>query len=352
MAADRLVRFVSRVGWAGCLGSIALAWSSPVLARSPALQWSPWLVGLFVLGIPHGAFDHRVGPELLGRAGHAAGPRFYGAYLSAGALVLACWYLSPMAASAGFLAVAAAHFGQGDVYWSRESGLASRSGSVGYRVSLIVVRSALPVALPLLAFPHEFSGEAAAIASRLFGRAGWAFPPSAVSLGLAFFWASLLVQVGWAAWIGLGGDGEVRRLAVVDASETILLAATFWVVPPVLALGVYFNAWHSLRHVARLMEVAGPTRRRIEEGNLAGAFAEFFRRALPMTAGAMALMAGLGLLVGQGVASVADLGMLALVFLSTLTLPHVLVVAWMDLRQGIWSGRAGRRPEEVDHVRA
>ena len=346
MAADRLVRVVQGAGWVACLGSIALAWSAPGLARLPLVQWSPWLAGLLVLGIPHGALDHRVGAELRGRDGGSAGPGFYAAYLAATALVVACWWLSPAAASTGFLAVAAFHFGQGDVYWSRESGLAARAGGVGYRTSLLVARGALPIALPLLAHPGELSGEASLIASRLFGRGGWAIPGPAILWGRAALAAAVALQLAWAARLGLGGDGPTRRAAAVDAAETLLLSMTFWAVPPVLALGVYFNAWHSARHVARLLRVAGPTRRLVEAGRLAGAFAAFARLSLPMTAGAVALMVGLGVAVGRGMASVADLGPIALVLLSALTLPHVLVVAGMDRRQGVWS----RRPGEVDHA--
>lgn len=353
MPADGLVRFVTRAGWAGCLGSIALAWSAPGLARLPAFQWSPWLVGLLVLGIPHGASDHRVGAELSRRGGQVAGPGFYAAYLSAVALVIACWFTSPLVASAGFLAVAAVHFGQGDVYWSRLSGLAARSSSLGYRGSLLVARSTLPIALPLLAFPGEFSGEADALARRLFGHSGWTVPPDVIAWGFAVVAAVVALHLAWAAWIGIEGSVEDRRAAAVDAGETVLLASTFWFVPPVLALGVYFNAWHSLRHVARLMEVDWATRRLVEAGRPVSAFAEFARRAWPMTAGATVLMVGLGLAVGKGLTKVADLGMLAVVLLSALTLPHVLVVAWMDLRQGVWSPTASSIiPEEVEHVRA
>ena len=236
MATDRLVRFVERVGWSACLGSIALAAFFPGLARLPEVQWSPWMAGLLVLGIPHGAFDHRVGAELRRREGGGAGIGFYAAYLSAGALVLAAWSCSPALASLGFLAVAAAHFGQGDLYWSRESGLARRTGSLGYRASLISARSLVPIALPLLAFPMEFSSEATALASRLFGRSGWSVPPLAITWGVILILAVSGLQMGWAAYLGLRGDEDVRRAAVVDISETLLLMATFWIVPPVLAL--------------------------------------------------------------------------------------------------------------------
>ena len=343
MTAARLVRFVVRAGWIACLGSIVLTLAMPGVAASASVQWAPWLFGLFLLGIPHGAFDHRVGAELgTGdgeRPGRAAGPGFYAVYLTAAAAVLAAWFVSPIAASLGFLAIAAAHFGQGDVYWSRRFGLAGRSDSVGYRASLLLARSSLPVALPLLASPVDLAGAANALSSRLFGRTGWSIPPGAIGVGLVALAAVVGLQVAWAARLGRRGDGPTRRAALGDVAETLLLVATFAVVPPVLALGVYFNAWHSLRHVARLLMIARPTRELVASGRLLAAFGEFQKGALPMTCGALAIVAGLALVVGRSLASVVDLGLVALVALSALTLPHVLVVAWMDARQGVWSPR-------------
>jgi len=345
----RLVRFVELAGWSAALASIASAIALPELARTPAIQWSPWLLGLFVLGIPHGAFDHRVGLELKalqrdGPVGSAlptsrVGPGFYAAYLAAAMAVLALWFVSPIAASSGFLLMAAAHFGQGDVYWSRRFGLAGRAGSVGYRGSLIVVRSVVPIALPLLAFPREFAGAADELASRLFGRGSWSIPPSSVAVGLGMVGGMIGIQVIWAAVLAWRGDGETRRSAKLDISETLLLVALFATVPPVLALGVYFNAWHSLRHVARLLMIAPSTRDLVGSGQLLSAFIEFQKRALPMSLGALAMMIALALVVGRSLVSVVDLGLVALVALSALTLPHVLVVAWMDARQGVWSAR-------------
>ena len=342
MTSRRLVRFVDRVGWIACLASIALALCSPGVARAAVVQWSPWLLGLAVLGIPHGALDHKVGGELRGLAGEAdragAGARFYLAYLAAVAAVLATWFLSPILASVGFLVLAAAHFGQGDVYWSRRFGLAGRSGSVGYRVALLLTRSVLPIALPIVAFPVEFAGAGTDLAARLFGRASWSVPSSSLGIGRGLLVLIIVVQVAWAAWLGMTGGPESRGAAGRDIAETFLLVALFTLVPPVLAIGIYFNAWHSLRHVARLLTIAASTRDLVASGRIMAAFARFGRQSLPMTAGALAIVAGLGLVVSRSLVSVVDLGLVALVALSALTLPHVLVVAWMDARQGIWSG--------------
>ena len=50
----------------------------------------------------------------------------------------------------------------------------------------------------------------------------------------------------------------------------------------------------------------------------------------------------LGIERGRSLGSPGDLGRLVLVALSALTLPHVLIVALMDTRQGVWAARSGR----------
>ncbi len=346
MTARRLVFVVEFAGWSAALGAIALSCTLPKFATLPTVQWSPWLLGLFVLGIPHGAWDNRVGADLDAAEAEGsssmAGPWFYAAYLAAVLAVLATWFVSPIAASAGFLAVASLHFGQGDVYWSWRFGLASRSGSVGYQASLLLSRSILPIGLPLLAFPGEFAGSADLLASRLFGRSGWSITPGAIDVGVAALGIIVLVQIGWSLCLSLGGDGVRRRLAIKEIAETLLLVALFALVPPVLALGIYFNAWHSLRHVTRLLMIGGTTRDMVNAGRWPAAFAEFQKRALPMTFGALALMVVLGLVVGRSQITIVDLGLVALVALSALTLPHFLVVVWMDARQGVWSPGSDR----------
>ncbi len=338
---QRLVRFVVCLSWAASLGGIVLALVAPDVARLAIVQWSPWLLGLFALGIPHGALDHRVGGDLAptanDRPARSSGPLFYVAYLAAAGLVVLVWWVSPMVASVGFLAVAAVHFGQGDVYWSRRFGLAARTDSVGYRMALLVARSALPIAWPILAFPGELAGAASVLASRLYGRASWSIPPQAITVGLILVVTAVGLQVSWAAWLGFRGDRLTRWLACGDIAETMLLVALFGLVPPVLALGLYFNAWHSLRHVIRLLLLDGSTQKLVESGRWIDAFVAFQKQSLPMTCGACALLIGLGLVMGRSVVSIVDLGLVALVTLSALTLPHFLVVIWMDRRQGIWS---------------
>jgi len=337
----RLVHFVAFVGPVSCMFSIGLTLINPQFVKSMMVQWSPWFLGLFVLGIPHGALDHRVGLELPSKHSTtpacAAGPGFYAAYLGAAGLVLAAWFAWPIAALLGFLVIAAIHFGQGDLYWSRQFGLAAEAGSFGYRTSLLLTRALLPIVLPFLAFPGELSGPAEHMVNGLFHHGSISIHPEAIGVGMYSLAAIVGLQIFWACWLTRSGEIATRQAAALDIFETLILVGMFWIVPPVLALGVYFNAWHSLRHLARLLLTTKSTRELVESGKWPAALRNLYKNTLPMTFGAMLMMVIVACLVGRFQVSVVNLGLLALVGLSMLTLPHVMVVTWMDERQGIWS---------------
>lgn len=337
----RLYFFVASVGPVSCLFSITLSLVNPQFVRLMMVQWSPWFLGLFVLGIPHGALDHRVGLELASKRdptpAFIAGPIFYAAYLAAAGLVLAAWFAWPIAAFSGFLVIAAIHFGQGDLYWSRQFGLAAEAGSVGYRVSLLLTRSLVPIALPFLAFPGELSGPAEYMINWLFGHGSISINPEVIGVGLYSLSAIVGIQIFWACWLARSGEIATRQAAALDIFETLILLGMFVIVPPILALGVYFNAWHSLRHLARLLLTSKSTRELVECGKWPEALRKLYKSTLPMTISVMVMMVIVACIVERSQVSVVNLGLLALVGLSMLTLPHVMVVTWMDERQGIWS---------------
>ena len=62
----------------------------------------------------------------------------------------------------------------------------------------------------------------------------------------------------------------------------------------------------------------------------------FARDVAPLTLAAVASLAGIYLVVPGVGASPPALLALYLVLISALTLPHVVVVSWMDARQGLW----------------
>jgi len=337
---QRLARFTFLPGWVG-IGAFALAYALgltvPVTARYGVL-----LVTVAALGLPHGAADH----HSLARALDAdLTPwflvRFCGGYLALAALYTVVWFLAPAVAFVAFIALTWFHWGQGDLYPLAALAEGRHLRQPLARALTVVVRGGLPMLVPLLFFPERYEAVARTVVS-LFdpGRSAWLAPLFTADVRLA-------VGVGFAAvtvlTLSLGlSAGGFRRAWLVDAGETLLLWGFFAVVPPVLAIGVYFALWHSLRHVTRLVELDGVALAALDRGAVARTASRFTRDALPGTVGALLLFGGLALAVPTAVADPAEIGGLYLVLLAVLTLPHVVVVSWLDVRQGIWGERAGR----------
>ncbi len=315
------------------------------LTVPPWAEYLPFALSLVVFGLPHGAVDHLAVPRLLGRKAWpwpvlAVG----GLYLVLGGLYLALWFVAPVVAFALFVALTWFHWGGGDLH-----ALAAFAAGEGEypsgrmrRVLTLLVRGGLPMLVPLLAFPETYRAVAESVvglfAPGRFGVLSWVFEPSFRLLaGAAFtlFAAGVLIS-GYGNAKKSGARGTWWRM---DVAETVLLALYFALVPPVLAVGLYFCLWHAPRHVARLVLLDAKSAGALEMGRAMPALVRFARDAAPLTATALVLLFGLYLVVpGTGAAPSALLA-LYLVLVSALTLPHVVVVSLMDVRQGLW-----RRP--------
>ena len=331
-----LERFVVWPSWVlVCLLAAAFATGLQV---SPVLQYVPFAASLVFLGLPHGALDHLVPARLVGLKPwpwSALGVGFL--YLALSGLYLALWFASPAAAFVLFIALTWFHWGGGDLYsllaLTRSRYLETR----GLRILTLIVRGGLPMLVPLLAFPEVYRSTAVNLVS-LFD------PEASVSLGPAFsptfrlFAGALFAALALCA-LGLGYQRIRSRKDTVawryDAFETILLAGFFALVPPLLAIGLYFCLWHSARFVGRLMllDEASPLRK----GRIIPALRTFFRDAAPLTAISLLMLAGLYLVVPESPEGIPALLALYLVLISTLTLPHVAIVFWMDLKENLFS---------------
>ncbi|MEM8858187.1 MAG: Brp/Blh family beta-carotene 15,15'-dioxygenase, partial [Chloroflexota bacterium] len=146
-----------------------------------------------------------------------------------------------------------------------------------------------------------------------------------------------------AAYILLEGIDAVRQKQVkgwlVDTAEIGLLWLFFSTINPILAVGVYFCVWHSVRHITRLMLIEPASRIDLENGRIGAAFYRFFVESAPLTVVSLLILVGLYFLVGSIQLSLQELIALYLVLISMLTLPHTLVVCWMDYRQSVWALR-------------
>jgi Brp/Blh family beta-carotene 15,15'-monooxygenase len=349
-----LARAVFRPSWF-VLGGVALI---ALLGVTPP-AWIGYLAllsSVLVLGLPHGAVDHLA----LARVG-VVGSRpllVAGAlYALAGGAYLALWTVAPAAAFVLFIALTWVHWGQGDLYALLALAGPTHLRTRAQRACCLLVRGGLPMLVPLLAFPGVYEGVAREVVAVFDPAAARALAPAfaptvRLAAGVAFGGLSIAaLALGYVrstpgaarttenGAIGPLGATDARGAWRVDAAETALLWVYFLAVPPVLAVGLYFPLWHSLRHVARL--VALDDADALGRGSLRPALARFAREAAPLTAVAICLLGAL--LIVRPPATFPDVAARYLVAIAALTLPHVAVVAAMDRAQGVWTPGATAR---------
>jgi len=300
-------------------------------------QYLPFAASLVLFGLPHGAVDHLVPARLAGRDADfqsMLGVVFL--YIVLSGLCLALWFAAPAGAFVLFVCVTVFHWGAGELHAMLFFGPDGLRGiGRAARALLLSLRGGLPMLIPLLFFPDAYRGVASAAAG-LFGAdaaaLSGAFSPAfrlAAGAALAAVAVVFLLRA-------LGDlDGE-RRVLLPVVLETLLLFAFFAVVPPVLAVGLYFALWHAPRHIARLVLL-----------DPAPVPSRFARDAAPLTGLALALLAALYLAVPAGEGNAGSLLAVYLVLISALTLPHAVLVSYMDARQGLWKDRPTGDPRRA-----
>ena len=305
-----------------------------------SLQYLPLLVSVLVLGLPHGAVDHLVLPRARNEGVTRRSLAVIGlCYLVIGGTYAAIWALAPAVAFVLFILLTLFHWGQGDVYALVELTGVDYLEGTGSRVLTLLVRGGLPMLVPLVAFPEQYAFVAGTLVGLFDPAAAAALEPAfqprvrlAVGLGFGLIVVATLGR-------GLVRSGPTGQW-LIDAGETLGLVALFALVPPVLAIGLYFCFWHSIRHILRTMLVDDRAMSVLSRGGLAAASRRFARDAAPLTGGAIVVLGGVALLVPQTPATIPDVAALYLVTIAVLTFPHVVVVTALDREQGLWFPRA------------
>jgi Brp/Blh family beta-carotene 15,15'-monooxygenase len=331
-------------GWLSVGATIALSVLAPEAAQRHAFV--PLLVGIVLIGLPHGALDHL----LPARLGFAWGRRplgvalYLASYLAIAAAMLALWRVAPAAAFALFLAATVAHWGQGDLRFL-ELHLGRRRAGRLEGLAVVTLRGSISVLVPLLAQPRVVE-QLLATAATAMGATARGATGAELDLTVAPITAlaTTILALGLAGWLAtLPRAWPAPRAALGDAAEVLLLIALFAVAPPYLAIGVYFLAWHSLRHLLRLALLRPSDRRAIGAGRAGRPIARLARDLMPMTALALAALAGLYAWAAPRVEGVEGFVALYLVWISALTMPHLAAVALMDARPAGVSPRAASR---------
>lgn len=325
-AEARLAPMLLVAAWGAVFIAVTAQAAAPWLVDR-YVMW-PLLVGIVVLGLPHGALDHLI-PA---RTGFAWGRRpvpvalFLAAYAGLVAAYLGVWLLVPAWAFAGFLLATIWHWGQGDQRFL-EIFLGRRPRPGVAALVTVLTRGSMPILVPIAAFP--------AAAQDLFVRATSGLGLEVAALDLSAPWLRLLILAVLAglsvSYLLVAIDASATRAGLlVDVAEVALLAGFFVFVPAYAAIGIYFVVWHSLRHLARLSLLRRPDAEAIGRGELAGPVRRLAVDLIPVTAAALALLASLTMWSRANLQSVDDFVAVYLVLISALTVPHMIVVAMMD----------------------
>jgi Brp/Blh family beta-carotene 15,15'-monooxygenase len=299
-----------------------------------SIRYGVLLLTIVVLGLPHGAVDHLCVPRALGTSVDIRALASVGlVYLVFGVGYGVVWFLSPVVGFVSFILLTLFHWGQGDLYPLRARSPEYPRGRVGASM-ILLLRGSFPMLVPLVFFPERYQAVVTTVVGMLeagtVSTLSFAFSPTA-RLAVAGGLVGLTVlSLSWGYWT-TGGSRGWRT----DLAETLLLWVFFGTVPPVLAIGLYFSLWHSTRHIFRVLDLDS----RLDGiRSLSTHIRRFTLDALPMTVGALAVFGLLFVLVPGSVDDVAQISGVYLVLLAVLTLPHTVIVTWLDWKQAVWLG--------------
>jgi Brp/Blh family beta-carotene 15,15'-monooxygenase len=305
------------------------------------LQWATYLLGMVAMNLPHGGYEHL---DNLRRRTARFQTRYVVVYLCLASGFVALLFVAPLLGLMLACSVVVAKGGHGGVKVLDSLGASDHLRTRPQRALAAFVRGGAPMAVGLWAFPVDFH----TFSSLMVGIFGGSLTPVAGHFAATRWLVGSGYALALVTHLSLGAFRGGGRSWLVDASESVLLAAYFAVVPVVLAVGLYFPFWYSARQVARARSVTDePFAAHQGEGPLSLLDADD-PRTIALTAwgvlmgGALAtgmLAAGLFWLASTPLGGGPLLaGAVAFwsIFVSVIALPHVVVGSWLDPERGIW----------------
>ena len=289
------------IPWIGavllCLGSILFpkeaATAAPVFFLSSAV----------VLGVPHGACDPWVPGWLLHRPSRLPFlAAFFALYLAISFLYLLLWKAAPFPATLFFLLLTAWHWGTAD---------ASLIFPIGWRWLLFGLGRGLWVMLGPFAF---HTPEAWHVVTLMAPGAGT--PPSSV------FFQGLLMLPMVLTFASRPGRSQW--------GETFLLVLLLALAPPLVGVGTYFVAFHAWRHLLRLAEIRDHLDPRASAFVWLQSLGRLLLFAVPLTVATLLLLPMVPRFLGLSPSNQEEWVGTYLILLAVLTLPHAILVGWMD----------------------
>ncbi len=326
-ATHHLLPWLSTVPWLLLIATLLASWLAPQLISSYALY--PLLVGIIVLGLPHGALDHVVPARMQLAWGKRIVPVsvYLLAYIAIAAAYFVLWLQAPLWAFVLFLAITVLHWGHGDLR-HMEIFVGRSYGSLAERAVALVVRGSLPILVPIVAFPET--------AEALYRHAavGLGVSPETINLTASSVVNSLSVFLilGLLAYVIIAAHVSPDwNVLISECLELVVLLLFFLYTPAYFSVGLYFLAWHSLRHLGRLLILSPYDAAAVAQHHWRRPLFRLVRDALPITLAAIGLLVALYVWRSDNVQSLEGFVAIYLVLISALTAPHMAVVALMDL---------------------
>ncbi|MFB6200528.1 MAG: Brp/Blh family beta-carotene 15,15'-dioxygenase [Halorhabdus sp.] len=300
-----------------------------------------YLFGMVALNLPHGGYEHF---NNIRQRGLDFQWQYVVGYLALIAGFLALFMFAPVAGLALAITVAVLKGGYGGVHVMDGLTGSSHLHADWQRHLAAVVRGGAVMAVPIVFWPGTFETFSTYMVN-IFQQGALEpytqyFTVTRPLIGLGF--GTLAVVHLGAGYVRRDGSGSW----LVDAVETVLLITYFAVVPVVVAVGLYFPLWYSMRQAGRHVAIEDDVPDR--GGILAGLLDRDDPRVVAMTAwgvlivGAVATATVVGAIYVAASRPLGGASPLAggvafwSIAISIIALPHVIVGSFMDSERGIW----------------
>ena len=219
---------------------ITLNWTTHFFYQGDWTEQPLWIfpvMGLFVLGISHGAIDHLLNPT-------SSQVKFYGYYLLGFSIFLILWLISPLLALVVFIFVSGDHFGENQflraLKISRDQfKVRILAGLWGISVSLIA--------------PFFHWDETRPILQKLLRNP--AFGEFISNLQAIYFGVGLSLLAVFASHVLAGYEEKALSRKIPRRYWTLLLCFMFWELPLIPGFLTFFCFWHSWDTIAQQKKI-------------------------------------------------------------------------------------------------
>jgi len=258
------------------------------------------VLGVAVIGVPHGGLDHWVGRQRLQPTlGRLWAPVFLIGYLAIAILVAVGWTTFPLSTAIVFFLISAWHFGWEDdrLEWIDQRFQWVTSVAIG----------GLLIWVPAIARPLEMQNLLTQILPSKFATTAdeimtYVFPVSVIACAIAL----VVLLIGF--W-----KASNRGFAFRNS----LFVGLFALAPIPISFGVYFVGWHSVRGLVRLHRDSGCS------------FGRWLEHVAPLSLLAVLLVFAGGVWWGEGRAISDEVIRSLFIGLSAIAVPHLLLHAWV-----------------------